>query len=218
MIFDYLFCQHNPDRVYRDSVPTITSRCDHDLDYLSATSRVLRAELNDWAIHFLTSYANFQMPKSTNKARTFNMLRGTKGLLTWAKSHCIFCGKKSSRRAILMNGFKCCHKCDRVYWPDKITKTRAWTEYQIREYQLLGRERRDVPLPKIRYGTYLCVNVHTTVFERKDVERVATALHGDLKAYFAKRKADKEERERKARKERKKLPGYRPDYPIIFDD
>lgn len=236
MIFDFLFCQHRPDRAFDhdDSIPIITSRCTHYLDYLSATSRSLRAELNDWAIHFLTSHSeitNFEMAKSTNKARTFNMLRGQKGLLTWARSHCIFCGKISSRRAIMMNAFKCCHKCDKVHWPDKITRTIARNEYQLKDHHLLARFRpasvkeRVVPkspLPTIRYGTYLCVGVATTVFLRKDVERVATALHGDLKVYFAKRKANRED---KAKQEGEKsggkeelLPGDMPDCPIVFDD
>lgn len=212
MIFDEIFCQHKPNKAFDhdDSIPIITSRCTHDLDYLSASSRVLRAEINDWAIHFLTSHSditNFQMAKSSDKARTFNMLRGRKGLLTWASKHCIFCGNASTRRAILMNGFKCCHKCDKVHWPGKITKTNARAEYQLKDHHLFPHLRissikeRIVPkspLPTIRYGTYLCVGVPTTNFLRKDVERLATALHGDLEVYFAKRRATREEKARKS--------------------
>ncbi|KAK4494602.1 hypothetical protein PRZ48_013958 [Zasmidium cellare] len=238
MIFDYLFCQHKPDKAFDNLNPTnsddiLTATCNHDLDYVSATSRILRAEVNEWAIHWLTTHesiTNFKLPKTTNKSRTFNMLRSRKGLLTWAKNHCIFCGRSSVRRAIMMNGFKCCSKCDAKEWPDKLTKTTAQKQYGLKEHHLFPRLRDSTtkdrivpksPLPKIRYGTYTCAGgVATTNFLRKDVEKLATALHGDLDAYFEKRKANLEERRRRLAEKwetRKAVVGDAYENPVPLD-
>ena len=73
LIFDYLFCRHQPDRAFFElDGPSMKDRelseCGHTLDFLAATSRILRAEVNDWAIHFMTTHekiTKFKMPKTT---------------------------------------------------------------------------------------------------------------------------------------------------------
>lgn len=221
MIFDHLFFRHTPDKAlyeadhdwrYTDEVDMST--CNQPLDYLSASCKLLRAEINDWAIHFMTTHSDitkFQMPKTAKKDKTFNMLRGRKGLLSWAYIHCMFCGKKSSRNAILMNGLRCCAKCDKAQWPDKITKTAALDEYNLKDRHLFLHRKHDshMPLteserrlPRTKYGVYRSTGVLTHMFLRKDVERLAAALHGDLDAHLAKRKVDREERKKKMEEKR----------------
>jgi hypothetical protein len=117
-IFSFLLPTHYPERAAYDGCQE--QRYCHPLDYVAATSKHLRSEVNEWALHFLLSYkaiTNFERPRSaTKKSGGVNHLRGRKGLLTWISSHCIFCGKTSRRQAILVNGFRCCAACDRAQW------------------------------------------------------------------------------------------------------
>lgn len=132
MIFDHLLPSHEPDKAFDDldRAPPPTPKTKkqpntHPLDYLAATSKALRDEVNEWALHFLaqhkeiTKYRHFKTEKIQQRR---DFLRGRHGLLTWMERHCVFCGNKSSRSAILMNGLRCCKKCDKEQWPDKITK------------------------------------------------------------------------------------------------
>lgn len=145
--------------------------------------------------------------KSRQQQRDF--LRSRNGLLNWAEKHCVFCGNKSSRSAILMNGLRCCTKCDREQWPDKITKTEARSRYDLKDEHLLPSSlnsptaakllQKHPGLPKVRYGTYISSNVPTTMFLRKDVEALAKLAHGDLKEHLARKAADRDERRKRAR-------------------
>lgn len=118
VIFSFLLPTHIPDRAVFDSKKE--KPCSHELDKVAATSKLLRSEVNEWALHFMIAHktiTKFEVPKSvTKRDRTANRLRGRKGLLTWCSTHCVFCGKKSARSAILVNGFRCCAACDKAQW------------------------------------------------------------------------------------------------------
>ncbi|TKA33535.1 hypothetical protein B0A50_00370 [Salinomyces thailandicus] len=206
-ICDHLLPNHDP-QVALHSTPSTTSIAQpHALDHLSATCRSLRAEVQSWAHHFLrahariTRYKELKTPKLQAKR---NLLRGKGGLLTWAAKHCIFCGKSSNRSAILVSGLKCCAKCDKAQWPDKITKTAAKTTYDLKDHQLLGQAHSSAihpqgspPLPALRYGTYITSNVPTTMFLEPDVRARAQLIHGDLALHASRRAAAAAERQRK---------------------
>ena len=132
MIFGYLLPSHEPDKAF-ETEPSKDEKkgCTHSLDYLAATCKALRDEVNEWALHFLAQHKDITKykPFKTNRIQQRrDFLRGRHGLLTWADKHCVFCGNKSSRSAILMNGLRCCSKCDKEQWPDKITKVRESLE------------------------------------------------------------------------------------------
>lgn len=208
---------HEPDKAFecdylKSPVKSDKKPNTHPLDFLSATCKALRDEVNEWALHFLAQHraiTKYKPYKTSRIQQRRDFLRGRHGLLTWAEKHCVFCGNKSSRSAILMNGLHCCAKCDKEQWPDKITKTEARMKYDLKDEHLLPsatlsptavKMLRDHPgLPKVRYGTYITSNVPTTMFLRKDVETLAKLAHGDLKAHLAKRQTDRDERRKRAR-------------------
>lgn len=217
IIISYLFPTHDPRNAFELGLldlGTVLSTF-HPLDCLAATCRTLRANIMDWALHELTQHRNVTKYKELKTAKLQaqrNFLRGKSGggLLTWAEKHCVFCGKKSSRSAILMNGLRCCTSCDKEQWPNKITKTDAKRIFDLKDHHLLPNEHHSPGvvkllanhpggLPRLRYGTYMSSNVPTTMFLRKDVEALAEFAHGDLKAHLAKRQADREVRRKKAR-------------------
>lgn len=207
IIFNYLFVRHYPNKVLggrteAHDVPKAyaTARYSHPLDFVAATCRTLRSEANDWGIHFLVQHKDvtrFTSPKR-KKDHTFNMLRGRTGLLSWAERHCIFCGRTSARSAILINGLRCCAKCDKAQWPDKITKTDARENFDLRDEHLLPHRPHGTVLadkieakfpdglPRIHYGAYIQQGGVTVMFLKKDVERLARLYHGDLEAHLAK--------------------------------
>ena len=209
MIIGYLFPNHEPDKAFEsDSTDLDKSRpASHSLDFLAATCRSLRGEVNSWARVFLIQHRDITKYKSLKTAKLQaqrNFLRGRGGLLAWTEKHCVFCGKPSSRSAILMNGLRCCNACDKIQWPEKITKSDARRVFDLKDHHLLphlhsaGKLLMKHPgLPKLRYGTYMSSNVPTTIFLKKDVGALARLAHGDLKAHLAKRQADREERSRK---------------------
>lgn len=211
IIFDFLFAQHEPDIAFSDYAASLSPHqpASHPLDFLAATCKPLRGQMMDWARHFLTRHQDITKHKPLKTAKLQsqrNFLRGRSGLLTWAEKSCVFCGKKSTRSAILMNGLRCCGACDKQQWPDKITKTEAKRKYDLKDHQILPHLefagklliRHPGGLPKLRYGTYVSTGVATTMFLRKDVVARASLVHGDLRAHLKKREADREERNRKA--------------------
>ncbi|KXS94268.1 hypothetical protein AC578_9652 [Pseudocercospora eumusae] len=208
----------------------------HETHYLSATCKTLRSEVNDWARSWLVQHSDITKfkegrvwPKATTKRNgvvqmrknfNTNFLRGRHGaLLNWAEAHCIFCGKKSRRAAIMMNGFRCCTQCDKNQWPEKVTMSQAVDDYGLSKKQLLpDREASHSEIAKMReehpgfqgiwYGTYISSNVQTTMFMKDDLRRLGSRIFGDFDAHLAKReehrkllKQRKEERKKeKARK------------------
>lgn len=201
-IASYLYATHVPNKAYYDTnyKPPVSL-----LD-LAATSKSLNTQVNDWAHHILhqhrsiTKYKDFKTPAAADKQRPL------KFLLNWTSKSCVFCGKKSVRSAILMNGLRCCRTCDRDQWPDKITKSAALKEYHMKEHQLLPDRHqafklltRYPGLPAPRYGTYYSMGVLTTIFLRKDVKALAELAHGDLRGHLGKREEARKERARKKR-------------------
>ena len=213
MIIGYLFATHEPDKAFDSDIYDIRKSigASHPLDFLAATCRSLRGEIMQWSLHFHTQHQDLTKytPLKTAKLQARrNLLRGRGGLLTWSEKNCVFCGKTSTRSAILMNGFRCCNVCDKQQWPDKITKSDAKKKYDLKDNHLLPHHyhspsaakllaKHPGGMPKMRYGTSMSSNVPTTMFLEKDVEALAVLAHGDLVAHLAKRQADREERSRK---------------------
>lgn len=210
LIFDHLLPTHQPDLAFEDGAQRLNVI--HPLDRLALTSHFIRDQVNDWARHWLqshpsiTKYKDLKTPKLQDK-RDFLRGRST-GLLRWAERHCVFCGKGSARSAILANGLRCCGKCDKQQWPDKITKTKAKEEYDLKDYHLLPHQHPAIAvggLPRIRYGMYFSSNIQTTMFLREDVRRLAGVVHGDVNQHMkAKNEATGERRRKKAAKEEEK--------------
>jgi len=241
LIASYLYATHIPDKAYlpNPSAATIPA----DLLNLASTSKALHQHTNNWAHHFLhryravTKYKDYKTPQAAARQRPL------RELLQWSSKNCAFCGKKSSRSAILMNGLRCCRTCDREQWPEKITKTEAIKKYNLKEHQLLPSQHHAKKLltlhpglPMLRYGTYFSAGVLTTMFLKDDVEVFAELAHGDLKGHLKKREVARQERV-KLQKERAiqaaqrqlaslkateaetpRVPSLRPQQVIVIDD
>ena len=113
----------------------------------------------------------------------------------WLKAawvHCFFCGRASSRRAIMDNTMVCCARCDRTCGGTKITMSEAQTKYSLKKSELfggkipenLGGPPPDPPavgiIPQrrgLRFGQYTCNNSFTTMFLEDDVRRLACTKH-----------------------------------------
>ncbi|KAK5121781.1 hypothetical protein LTR85_004656 [Meristemomyces frigidus] len=192
LVCDFLLPSHQPNIAFEAGGHDNTSP--HALDYLAASCRSLRGETDSWAQHFLRHHASITRHRDLKTAKlqlTRNFLRGKGGLLTWMVKHCVFCGKTSTRSAILVNGFRCCANCDKEQWPNKITKTAAKTKYDIKDHHLLPhlhpspmRIKRPSHLPRLRYGTYMSSNVQTTMFLEADVYHLAYHVHGDWRKHM----------------------------------
>lgn len=234
-IASYLFATHEPDKALQSIIGQRTASAQpHDLESLAATCRILRNEVNNWALHFLLEHrriTGYAAPESAEKAKPkrpkksqpssatlgTNFLRISKsaGLLSWSEKKCVFCGKTSARSAIMMNGLKCCKECDKVEWKDKITKTDATKEYDLKDHQLLPQRQKAGPIlrnvfkelgiPRLRYGTYVCQGGTTTMFMREDVRKFAEQVHGGLREHLAQRELQraKLKKTREANKERR---------------
>ncbi|PIA88455.1 hypothetical protein CB0940_06811 [Cercospora beticola] len=200
-IISYLFPTHEPDKVLLRRAPRSAP---HDLERLSNTCRTLHHEVHAWAQHFLLqhqSITKFKPPKNASAKRRKpssktptmsqtnylrNRNRSSQALLTWSTTKCTFCGKPSSRSAILMNGLNCCSACDSTHWPDKMTKTSALKDYDLKPYHLDTSLAEDwdpaqiawIKAKKVRYGVYICQGAPTTMLLRKDIEARAREVHG----------------------------------------
>ncbi|KAI9830640.1 MAG: hypothetical protein M1819_005450 [Sarea resinae] len=134
--------------------------------------------------------------KDTPRRRRKGCFR--KKWVKFACANCLFCGRPSTRRAILNARLNCCKGCDRVEWPDKITLTEASSRYAMHKdqlYQLAGPQ-----------GGYHVMGGWTTMFLRAEVERAANtyyAAQGGWKSHLELREADVERR-RKERERRVK--------------
>jgi hypothetical protein len=213
-----LYASHIPDRElhqidsHYSGIPYKQSQI-RDLANLSRTSKLLYQQTNAWAHLFLhshrdiTKYRVFKTPKAAA-----NQQPALQKLLQWSVRHCVFCGKTSQREAILMNGLHCCRGCDREQWPDKITETQASKEFGLtkqRDVVLQGSTtvlgQRQAQRLKLRYGTYFCMGVCTTMYLRKDVEAYVEALQEGGWDPVVEKRARKRER-RAALKEMRNLP------------
>ncbi|KAK3678078.1 hypothetical protein LTR78_002173 [Recurvomyces mirabilis] len=208
LVFDYVFPTHIEDIAFlQEDVLVRLKKTPHDLEKLAMTCHSLRDELDAWARHWVISHAEIARYKPLK-----NQKKESSRLMLRAK-HCIFCGKYCSRSAILSNGFRCCTKCDLKHWPDKITKTQAKEEFNLRDHQLLPQQHSPVlvkhganKFPRLRYGTCMTSNIRTTMFLREDVRRLAEAIHGDVEAHMAaqRRAADARKRKMEANAEKKR--------------
>ena len=180
-IFNYAHASHFPDKAKFD----LSRRCkapNSDLLSLALVSKPMYAEVSSWCHTFLlkhtgiTKYHELKTAKAASKQNPLNKF------LHWSKRNCIFCGKATVRTAILMNGLKCCQKCDRKEWPNKVSKTEAKKKYLLSEELLLPPLTRDGRSTKgfwrPRYGTYICQGGLTTMFDEADVKRFAELAHG----------------------------------------
>ncbi|EME78261.1 uncharacterized protein MYCFIDRAFT_80690 [Pseudocercospora fijiensis CIRAD86] len=254
-IIGYLWPTHFAEKAFHETRQSCRcSHCvrsthgnNHDLDYLAATCKILRAEVNDWARSWLLQHSDITKfnegriwPKATTKRNgvvqmrknfNTNFLRGRNGaLLNWMDTNCIFCGRKSRRAAIMMNGFRCCTHCDKKEWPEKVTMSQAVEDYGLSKKELLptreashtevARMREEFPgFQGIWYGTYVSSNVRTTMFMKHDLRRLATTIFGDVDAHLARRelrkklvKQKKEERKKeKAERATEKAATREPD-------
>jgi hypothetical protein len=199
LIASYLYASHIPDKAYypNPSAATISS----DLLNLASTSKTLHQQTNNWAHHFLHQHRAVTKYKDYKTAQAAARQRPLRELLQWSSKNCVFCGKKSSRSAILMNGLRCCRTCDREQWSEKITKTEAIKKYNLKEHQLLPSQHHAKKLltlhpglSMLRYGTYFSAGVLTTMFLKDDVEAFAELAHGDLKGHLKKREVARQER------------------------
>jgi hypothetical protein len=240
-IASYLYASHIPDKAYypNSSAATISI----DLLNLASTSKTLHQQTNNWAHHFLHQYRTVTKYKDYKTAQAAARQRPLRELLQWSSKNCVFCGKKSSRSAILMNGLRCCRTCDREQWSEKITKTEAIKKYNLKEHQLLPSQHHAKKLltlhpglPMLRYGTYFSAGVLTTMFLKDDVETFAELAHGDLKGHLKKREVARQERvkmqkERAIQAAKRQLasfkateaevpgvPTLRPQQVIVIDD
>ncbi|RMY31896.1 hypothetical protein D0865_14875 [Hortaea werneckii] len=252
LICDYLFPEHYPDVAFHPNHNNYHSSKPHTLENLAATCHTLHSTINTWALHFLrqhspiTKYRDLANPQnqetrnflrastnhhlsnnSTGKpGKTSSNRKPPLSLLPWKDRHCIFCGKPSQRHAILVSSFRCCSACDKREWPEKITKTRAKTEYYLSDHHLFppaspspsltsNPGARDDPSTReagkkggkvervrpIRYGSYISSNVATTMFLERDVRGLAEEVHGaevgGWEGYKERRTAAAEERRKK---------------------
>ncbi|RMX72684.1 hypothetical protein D0869_14366 [Hortaea werneckii] len=160
LICDYLFPEHYPDIAFHPDHNNYHSHKPHILENLAATCPTLHSTINTWALHFLrqhsqiTKYRDLANPqnqetrnflrappkpfsnKDQNTTNNPSSKKPPLSLLPWKDRHCIFCGKPSQRHAILVSSFRCCSACDKREWPEKITKTRAKTEYYLTDQHL----------------------------------------------------------------------------------
>ncbi|KAF2152317.1 hypothetical protein K461DRAFT_321339 [Myriangium duriaei CBS 260.36] len=99
-------------------------------------------------------------------------------LIRHSKMYCVWCQKTTQRRAILFNGMACCARCDKEWWPDKITLTEAKKRYKLKDQHLFHIVLGCAPFwPSIRHGTYSCQGSTATMLFRKDVERLHNAVY-----------------------------------------
>lgn len=202
-IMDYIYASHSPDKakfeVYeRYHVPS------PDLLSLARASKSMYAEVSSWAHSFLLKHADITKYRESKTLKAAASHQPLNKFVVWSKRKCAFCGKATVRSAILMNGLKCCQKCDRKEWPNKITKTEAKKRYRLSEellFPLLTRHgRSNIGFRRPRYGTYICQGTLTTMFDEADVRRFAELAHGggrNLRASLKEREDARLEKQRR---------------------
>ncbi|KAF2801552.1 uncharacterized protein BDZ99DRAFT_577492 [Mytilinidion resinicola] len=161
----------------------IAATCRHLRDVVeSFTKHLLLSHRSVTKFKALANYSRKYIPVSTDAAIKSKTLRTYRcAWVKWVMRNCAFCGKASTRRALMDDTFHCCQSCDRKEWPDKITMTVALQTFNLTKLDLFTPN----PLfpttwiPPIRYAVYDCVGVETTVFMKEDVEVRAKLIHGE---------------------------------------
>ncbi|KAK5713783.1 hypothetical protein LTR17_017467 [Elasticomyces elasticus] len=212
-IFDLLLPSHEPDIAY---LPGIRRDRLHPIYQVASTCRSLRDQVDSWSHHWLKSHTaitRYRDNQTTSAGRKILVRKaGLRGVLQFVKSKCVFCGMITKHSAVFANGLRCCVKCDKQQWPDKITRTAAKEKFGLKDNQLLPARHPAVhhnhpqstlamsksPFQKPRYGTCVIANVQTTMFLETDVHRLAQQVYGGhLELYWERREAEREERKQK---------------------
>ena len=155
----------------------------HPLIALSSVSRSLRDAVESYSIHALRQH-HARFPRSAprppfNTGAHPRTYRRTYLFHTLAR--CVFCNWTTQCVAKVFNDLRCCRKCDKVQWPDKITLTQARKKYGLS---------RDVLERSCKHwGVYICMGVLTTMFLEGEVKKVADRIHGGLEEWMERRTA-----------------------------
>ena len=186
-IASYLYATHIPDKAFIelglrhiDELPSPTA-FPPDLPNLSLTCKRLYHQTNEWARHILLRHHPITKTKTnTNPAKKTKKTKHHPPaptpltiLLHWTAQNCVFCNRASrSRSAILMNGLRCCHKCDEREWPDKITAREAKEQYRT----FAAEVPQGLPHVRLRYGTHVSSRgACEAVYARGDLEAFTRA-------------------------------------------
>ncbi|KAF2496553.1 hypothetical protein BU16DRAFT_616680 [Lophium mytilinum] len=161
----------------------VAATCRHLRDVVeSLTKHLLLSHQSITKFKALASYSRKYIPVSTDASIKSKTLRTYRcAWVKWVMRNCAFCGKASSRRALMNDAFHCCQSCDRREWPDKITMTVALQTFNLTKLDLFTPN----PLfptacfPRLRVAVYDCVGVETTMFMKEDVEVRAKLIHGE---------------------------------------
>ncbi|KAF8244048.1 hypothetical protein K440DRAFT_663738 [Wilcoxina mikolae CBS 423.85] len=155
---------------------------EHPFLTLSLVSTTLHSAVESHCTHLLhrllsrfPSTAPKRIPP-TNSRRTY---------LTHTTKRCRFCNTKTTAVAKIFNFIPCCRICDARQWPEKITLTKARTTYGLSAEMLMAR---------CNWGGYYCVGVYTRMFDEREVRKLAEMVHGDLEAYFERKRLRSEKR------------------------
>jgi hypothetical protein len=95
----------------------------HPLYTTAATSKHLRAIVEEYARTLLAQHAHLTPPKA---AKT-NAFVSRRKWVRWIMNTCQMCGKSSHRRAILDPALMCCSTCDKKHFPKMVS-----TEHVLR--------------------------------------------------------------------------------------
>ncbi|PNS18399.1 hypothetical protein CAC42_6216 [Sphaceloma murrayae] len=168
---------------YPVSWPTVKQRFaplapGNSLSALSATCQSLNCAVQAFSHRLLRSWSHIK-PYKVLKTPSLEARRDhLSELYSLMRSHCVFCGKKSIRRAILMNELGCCASCDKKEWPGKITRTDAKRKYALRDEHLFtwGEARPD-HWPVCRFGKYVVMSNMCLMFLENEVEALGKAVN-----------------------------------------
>ncbi|KAF2219144.1 hypothetical protein BDZ85DRAFT_206656 [Elsinoe ampelina] len=92
---------------------------------LTLTSHALQSAVNAYSHLLLLRWTHIKAYRPLKTASLEAKRNSFSTLIRLTRTHCVFCGKKSSRKATLMNGLGCCAACDKKEWPDKVTRSDA---------------------------------------------------------------------------------------------
>ncbi|TKX19852.1 hypothetical protein C1H76_8050 [Elsinoe australis] len=145
---------------------------------LRNVNKSTRRAVDAYSHRLLLTWSHMRPYKPLKTPKLEDKRNHTAELLKLIHTHCVFCGRKSTRRATLMNGLGCCQKCDKEQWPDKITKTEAKTRFLLDdEHLFLWGSARPDEWPACRFGVYTVNGGDCMLFLRKEVERLARAVY-----------------------------------------
>ncbi|KAG8628468.1 hypothetical protein KVT40_004341 [Elsinoe batatas] len=144
---------------------------------LTLTSHALQSAVNAYSHLLLLRWTHIKAYRPLKTASLEAKRNSFSTLLRLTRTYCVFCGKKSSRKATLMNGLGCCATCDKKEWPDKVTRSDAKKKHGLKDKHLfMWGEDRPLEWPVVRYGSYVVMGSDCILLEKKGVERLAVAV------------------------------------------